>query len=148
MQRRFRLWGFKSPNELLDNNLGALEREVMRLAWIGKELAVRDACVALGEDVAYTTVMTTMDRLFKKGFLSRRKVGRAFIYQASATRRQIEGAVAGELVEHLLQNQESEPVPILSRLVDIVTERDRALLNDLERIVREKRRELDRTKEK
>ena len=39
-------------------------------------------------------------------------------------------------------------MPILSRLVDIVTERDRALLNDLERIVREKRRELDRTKEK
>ena len=148
MQRRFRLWGFKSPNELLDNNLGALERQVMQLAWHCEELAVRDACAALGDGVAYTTVMTTMDRLFKKGFLSRRKVGRAFVYQASATRTQIEGAVAGELVEHLLQNRESEPIPILSRLVDVVTERDRALLADLERLVREKRRELDRPKEK
>jgi predicted transcriptional regulator len=147
VQRRFRLWGFQSPDELLDNSLGALEREVMRVAWDADEITVRDACVALGPAIAYTTVMTTMDRLYKKGFLGRRKVGRAFVYRAAATRRQIEGAVAGQLVEHLLQNHESEPLPILSRLVDVVTERDRALLGDLERLVREKRRELDRRKE-
>jgi len=148
VHRGFRFWGFKPPHELLDTNLGSLEREVMRFAWTADEFAVRDACEAFGADIAYTTVMTTMDRLFKKGLLSRRKVGRAFVYRAAATKRQIEGEVAGELVEHLLQNHDSEPLSILSRLVDVVTERDRALLTDLERLVREKRRELERHKDK
>jgi len=94
--------------------------------------------------VAYTTVMTTMDRLFKKGLLSRRKIGRAFVYSATATREELEGAVATELVQSLLNRDNAEPLPILSSLVDAVSERDRALLGELERLVREKRRALDR----
>ena len=35
------------------------------------------------------TVMTTMDRLFKKGLLARRKAGRAFVYRAAATRQEL-----------------------------------------------------------
>ena len=121
---RFLFWGFKSPRELFENTLGALERDVMSLAWSRPEVSVRDACDRLGSGVAYTTVMTTMDRLFKKGLLLRRKVGRAFVYRAAATQHELENAV-------------------LSSLVDAVSERDRALLGDLERLVREKRRALD-----
>ncbi len=120
---RFLFWGFKSSRELFDDTLGILEREVMRLAWTRPEVTVRDACERLGASVAYTTVMTTMDRLFKKGLLLRRKVGRAFVYRAAATQHELENAV-------------------LSSLVDAVSERDRALLGDLERLVREKRRAL------
>ena len=88
--------------------------------------------------------MTTMDRLFKKGLLARRKVGRAFVYAATATRDEMEGAVATELVQSLLQRHGSEPLPILSSLVDAVSDRDRALLDELERLIREKRRASDR----
>jgi len=143
MPRPFLFWGFKSSQQMLENTLGALEREVMALVWSHGEISVRDACVQLGSTIAYTTVMTTMDRLFKKGLLARRKVGRAFLYRASATREEMEGAVAAELVQSLLQ-RDSEPLPILSSLVDAVSDRDRALLDELERLIREKRRQVER----
>ena len=139
MRRRFLFWGFKSSQELLEKSLGSLERNVMALVWRRGDVNVRDACDELGSIVAYTTVMTTMDRLFKKGLLTRRKVGRAFVYRATASRTEIEGAVATELVHSLLQ-REGEPLPVLSSLVDAVSDRDRALLDELERLIREKRR--------
>lgn len=143
MRRSFLFWGFKSSQEILENSLGALEREVMDLVWARGEVSVRDACDLFGPSVAYTTVMTTMDRLFKKMLLTRRKVGRAFVYAAAASRDAVEGAVATELVHSLLQ-RDGEPLPILSSLVDAVSDRDRALLEELERLIREKRRALDR----
>src|SRR3989442_11451741 len=102
MRRRFLFWGFKSSYEVLENSLGSLERDVMALVWQCGETNVRDACEQLGSAVAYTTVMTTMDRLFKKGLLARRKVGRAFVYHATPSRAEVEGAVATELVHRLL----------------------------------------------
>ena len=144
MPRPFLFWGFKSSQEILENTLGALERAVMAVVWNHDEISVRDACVRLGSAVAYTTVMTTMDRLFKKGLLTRYKVGRAFLYRASATREEMEGAVAAELVQSLLQRDGGEPLPILSSLVDAVSDRDRALLDELERLIREKRRQAER----
>ena len=146
MHRPFLFWGFKSSQEILDSRLGALEREVMAVVWKAGEISVREACERLDASVAYTTVMTTMDRLFKKRLLARRKVGRAFVYSAAATRDEMEGAVATELVQSLLQRQGGEPLPLLSSLVDAVSDRDRALLDDLERLIREKRRATDREK--
>ena len=140
MRRPFLFWGFKSSHEILESRLGALEREVMAVVWNAGDINVREACARLGASVAYTTVMTTMDRLFKKRLLARRKVGRAFVYSATATRGEMEGAVATELVHSLLQRQGGEPLPLLSSLVDAVSDRDRALLDDLERLIREKRR--------
>lgn len=144
MHRRFLFWGFKSSREIFENGLGALERDVMAVAWSERELSVRDTCEQLGSSVAYTTVMTTMDRLFKKGLLARRKVGRAFVYRAAATQREMEHAVAAELVQGLIARDGHEPLPILSSLVDAVSDRDRALLDDLERLIREKRRSVKR----
>jgi predicted transcriptional regulator len=138
--RRFLFWGFKSSTDFLERSLGSLERDVMALAWDRNEITVRDACDRLGSSVAYTTVMTTMDRLFRKGLLARRKVGRAFVYSAAASRKEIEGAVATELVHSLIHGEAGEPLPILSSLVDAVSDRDRALLDELERLIREKRR--------
>lgn len=144
MRRSFLFRGFKSSREILDSHLGALEREVMAVVWAAGDISVREACARLESPVAYTTVMTTMDRLFKKRLLGRRKVGRAFVYSAAATRDEMEGAVATELVQSLLQRHGGEPLPILSSLVDAVSDRDRALLDELERLIREKRRATDR----
>jgi len=148
MHRPFLFWGFKSSQEILESRLGTLEREVMAVVWNAGEINVREACERLGSTVAYTTVMTTMDRLFKKRLLVRRKIGRAFVYAATATRNEMEGAVASELVHSLLQQHGDEPLPLLSSLVDAVSDRDRALLDDLERLIREKRRQADREPER
>ena len=147
MGRPFLFWGFKSSRQMLDDRLGALEREVLSLVWERGGNTVRDVCERLEATVAYTTVMTTMDRLFKKRLLTRHKVGRAFVYRAAVTREELESAIAGELVETLLQADGSEPLPILSSLVDAVSDRDRALLDELERLVREKRRAVDARRE-
>src|SRR5262249_20810474 len=111
MHRRFLFWGFKSSRQIVEQGLGTLERDVMAIPWGQEEMSVRDACERLGSTVAYTTVMTTMDRLYKKGLLSRRKSGRAFIYRATASRRELEGAVAAELVEGLIHREGGEPLP-------------------------------------
>ena len=140
MRRPFLFWGFKSSQQMLDSRLGSLERDVLALVWERGESSVRDICARLESTVAYTTVMTTMDRLFKKGLLSRRKAGRAFVYCATVTRNELDGAVAAELVQSLLQRDGNEPLPLLSSLVDAVSDRDRALLDELERLIREKRR--------
>ena len=142
--RRFLFWGFKSSHDFLERSLGSLERDVMAAAWRHGEMSVRDACDQMGSTVAYTTVMTTMDRLFRKGLLARRKEGRAFVYWATASRDEIEGAVAADVVRSLIQSGDGEPLPILSTLVDAVSDRDRALLDELERLIREKRRRRDR----
>src|SRR5262249_49781880 len=146
MHRPFLFWGFKSSRELFEGNLGTLEQDVMGIVWATGEVTVRDVCARLNLDIAYTTVMTTMDRLFKKRLLARRKIGQAFLYHAVATREEIEGAVAAELVENLLRHR--EPLPVLSSLVDAVSDRDRSLLDELERLVREKRRAVDRATRK
>ena len=146
MHRPFLFWGFKSSHELFESRLGVLERQVMGVVWKAGDINVREACERLGSSVAYTTVMTTMDRLFKKRLLSRRKVGRAFVYTATATRDEMEGAVATELVQNLLQRHGGETLPLLSSLVDAVSDRDRALLDELERLIREKRRATEREK--
>src|SRR4026209_194279 len=116
----------------------------MAAVWDRGETSVKDVTALLSSPVAYTTVMTTMDRLFKKGLLARRKVGRAFVYRAEASRKEMEGAVAAELVQSPLDRDGSAPLPILSSLVDAVSDRDRALLDELERLIREKRRQADR----
>jgi predicted transcriptional regulator len=143
MRGSFLFWGFKSSREILESGLAALERGVMDVVWERGEVSVREACARVDPDIAYTTVMTTMDRLYKKGLLTRRKVGRAFVYAATASREDVEDAVANDLVRSLLQ-RDSEPLPLLSSLVDAVSDRDRALLQELERLIREKRRALDR----
>jgi predicted transcriptional regulator len=147
MGRPFLFWGFKSSRQMLEDRLGALERDVLSLVWGHGDTTVRDVCERLDAAVAYTTVMTTMDRLFKKRLLSRHKVGRAFVSRAAVTREELESAIAGELVQTLLQADGSEPLPILSSLVDAVSDRDRALLDELERLVREKRRAVDARRE-
>ena len=63
--------------------LGPTEAILMKLVWRQKELTVKKALYYLSEDnrLAYTTVMTVMARLAEKGFLTREKDGRHFVYR-------------------------------------------------------------------
>jgi predicted transcriptional regulator len=146
MAARFLFWGFKSSQQIIEERLGSLERAVLAVVWNRGETSVREACEQLSCSVAYTTVMTTMDRLFRKGLLARRKEGRAFLYRATATKTELEGAVMNEIVQTLFRRGDNEPLPILSSLVDAVSDCDRALLDELERLIREKRRAIQRTR--
>lgn len=120
---------------------GRLEREVMEVVWRGGPVSVRDVQQGLPRAAAYTTVMTTLDRLFKKGFVVRERNGRAFAYAAKYSRDQVGSAVAAGLLTGFLQQGAHAARPVLSHLVDVVAEGDRALLDELEALVRRKRRD-------
>ncbi|HXP79234.1 MAG TPA: BlaI/MecI/CopY family transcriptional regulator [Verrucomicrobiae bacterium] len=65
-------------------DLAPLELECLSVLWPMGEGTVRDihSALAATRPRAYTTVMTIMDRLEQKGIVTRRKVGKAFHYQA------------------------------------------------------------------
>src|SRR4051812_23199354 len=118
--------------------LGHLERDVMDVVWLPGDHTVRDVQERLPRKAAYTTVMTTLDRLFKKGLVVRRREGRAFIYTAARSREEMSATLTGGLLRGLLASGPETARPFLSNLVDAVGEGDAAMLDELERLVRDK----------
>jgi predicted transcriptional regulator len=117
---------------------------VMEILWAQGEGSVHDVSQRLRRPLAYTTVMTTLDRLFKKGFLNRRKPERAFLYAPRLSRREWERKRADELVAGFLAGSRPASELLISSLVEAVGQHDEALLDELEKKIKLKRRELDR----
>ena len=141
---RFLLRGFRRPREVASLALGKLERQVLDEAWRRGELSVRDVYGAFDEKIAYTTLMTTLDRLYKKKLLDRRKDGRAFLYSPALSRDEFEHGIREDVIDGLLGHGAESVEPVLACIVDAVSERDRELLDELERLIEQKRSELKR----
>jgi predicted transcriptional regulator len=124
--------------------IGPLEVAVLEILWTRGESNVRDVGENLDRPLAYTTVMTTLDRLFKKGLLNRRKFERAFIYSPRFSRREWYQRRAGDWVAGFLSAPKPSGELLISCLVDAVGQHDQALLDELERKIKEKRKELVR----
>ena len=92
-------------------------------------------------DLAYTTLMTTLDRLYKKNLLSRQAEGRAFRYTPRFTREELYRQEAGEAVRQMLDASPASSLP-LSYLVEVVSQHNAQWLDDLSRLVESKRQEL------
>ena len=103
-----------------------LENAVMDVLWSSEDwltpAEVQDSMVG-GDTKAYTTVMTVLARLWRKGRLERQRVGRAFAYRA-ATRR--EDYAANQMSEML--RIASDRGAALSRFVDALTDEDKERL--------------------
>ena len=128
-----------SPDSL-DRFFGALELRVLEALWARRTAAtVRDLEPEFA-GVAYTTVMTTLDRLYRKGVLSREKEGRRFLYQPRLTREQLLSSVAGDALEAILGSRAAEYRPMVSFLLDAVRREDRDVLDSLDALIRERRR--------
>jgi predicted transcriptional regulator len=112
--------------------------------WAKGSATVRELVEGGCQDLAYTTVMTTLDRLFKKGLLTRLEEGRAFRYAPRFSRQEMHREVAGQAFRQLLDASPASSLP-LSFLVEILGERDEQLLDDLRKLVDRKRRELSQS---
>ena len=122
--------------------LGPLEWRVLESLWARPEAAsVRDLTPDFPE-IAYTTLMTTLDRLHRKGVLLRMKQGRAFFYQPRLTRPEFESARAGAALRVALEGSGAALAPLLSSFVDAVGSRDRAMLDELATLVRSRLAEM------
>ena len=122
--------------------LGPLEVQVMEVLWTAGERSVRDVVEQLDRKLAYTTVMTTLDRLFKKGLLDRQKSERAFLYSPRVSHHEWERQRAGDLVAGMLAGSQPSRELLLSSLVDAVGQHDASLLEQLEEKIRRKRKEI------
>jgi predicted transcriptional regulator len=122
---------------------GPLEWRVLMALWErGGPASVRDLQPAF-PDTAYTTLMTTLDRLHRKAVLDRAKRGRAFYYVPCLTRPQLESARAAAALQVALEGDGAALGPLLSFFVDAVGDRDRRLLDELESLVRARRAEIE-----
>ena len=121
--------------------LGPLEQQVLRELWSRGSGTVRELLESENMMLAYTTVMTTMDRLYKKGLLNREAEGRAYRYFPRHTPDEMRRNAAVEGIRQLLGSGNASALP-LSYLVEALSEHDAQLLDELQVLVERKRREL------
>jgi len=93
-----------------------LELECLKALWSLNEANVKDVRLVLTErrNLAYTTVMTVLDRLVKKGGVERRKVGRSFVYAPVVTRDTLRRLAVKELVASFFDGSEEQLLDYLT----------------------------------
>jgi predicted transcriptional regulator len=138
---RIALRGFKPGGIGVRSVLGELETAVMEQLWrrAGQTVTEVEQRLQRHRTIAHTTVLTTLDRLHRKGYLGRERQGKAFVYSPRFSREEFERAMAEEVLGGLL-GQFS--VPALSAFVDLVAD-DPGALDRLETMIRAKRLERD-----
>src|SRR5688500_14653772 len=112
----------------------------MHIVWsAGERLTARDVCDRLHgrRQRAYTTVMTTLDRLFKKGLLLRDKDGLAWRYTAAMARTEYERRIAETLAARILAAHGDSA---LAGIVDAAERVEPALLEKLSKLIAARRR--------
>lgn len=120
--------------------LGDLEADIMELCWKKSPCSVREVHEKLEQDreIAYTTVMTVMSRLAEKGLLDREQHGRAFLYVPSCSREEFCSDTISTVMQGLLGGFGE---PVLSHFVDSIGDQDAAKLDELLRLIEEKKGE-------
>lgn len=123
--------------------LHELEAEIMDIVWSRKlrRFPVSDVLAVLEKrrEVAYTTVMTTVARLFEKGLLTRERDGKRYLYAPCGDREEFLQATAREVFESLGTPAGRES---LALLVETVSSADSSALDELERLIQLRRKEL------
>jgi predicted transcriptional regulator len=120
--------------------LGPLERQVHNAIWARGSATVREVLEDGTIWQTYSTIMTTMDRLFRKGLLSRVLEGKAFRYSALYSPEETERATTMNGVRQLLGSEYA--ALHLSYLVEAVGAHDESLLDQLQSLVERQRAEL------
>lgn len=110
----------------------------MDLMWETAPLAVREVQGRIADGkLAYTTVMTTLDRLYKKGLLRREKIGLAFVYRPAIDRHEYQRRIIEAAVAPLLQDKGAGAV--LAAFVDVAAENEEHL-RQLEALIAARRK--------
>lgn len=123
-----------------------LEASIMDVVWSREfaTFAVSDVLSVLEKkrDIAYTTVMTTVARLFDKGVLLRKRDGKRYVYSPKYSREEFLEATAREVL-----NCAATGHGTLAMLSDKVSEASRAELDELEALIRQRREELSEARQ-
>jgi predicted transcriptional regulator len=120
-------------------SLGSLESEVLEIVCASGGGSVEEVRSRLSRQFAYTTVMTTLDRLYKKDLLERSKTGRRFLYVPKVFRKteDSDGVITSRRWPVLALS------PFASYLLDAVGTYDETLLQELEKTIANRRRQFE-----
>jgi predicted transcriptional regulator len=118
--------------------LGQLEAAVMDRLWTDGAADVKAVHRVIGESrgIALNTVQSTMERLYRKGLLSRYKLSHAFVYEPACSREEFGARVVGAVVRQLARD---EPRTMLNAFVDVAEQGGDDVLAELEQLVAERR---------
>jgi len=127
----------------LELRLHELEAAIMDVVWSRqlRSFAVSDVLAVLEQqrEIAYTTVMTTVARLHDKGLLARERDGKRYLYSPKLSREQFLQSTAREVLDGAVDGQQA-----MAMLAEKVSEASAGELDDLEAVIRQRRRELGR----
>ena len=118
--------------------LGPFEARVMEVLWRGSEHTVHEVKRKLSRKRAYTTVMTTMARLYEKGVLSRRKRGHQFVYKPRLSAQAWGRLAASEFVDNFISVPNVSHKLLISSLLDALGELDPKLPAEMQAQIRQK----------
>jgi predicted transcriptional regulator len=121
-------------------HLGPLERQVHSAVWMRGSATVREVLEDGTIWQTYSTIMTTMDRLFRKGLLGRVLEGKAFRYSALHSPEEVERAATMNGIRQLLGSERASLH--LPYFVEAVGAQDERLLEELQGLVERQRAEL------
>jgi predicted transcriptional regulator len=122
--------------------LGFLEADIMEIIWEKGKISVRNVFEILKDkrDIAYTTVMTTMDRLYKKGLLLRKKALKNYIYWPSISEGNLERHIVKETIKGMFTDLKE---PLMSYFAHPETREDLRVIQSFSHIVEELKKELE-----
>lgn len=116
--------------------LGDLEFKVYNVVCKKGKATVREIVEAMEDNLAYTTIMTTCDRLAKKGVFNRTKCGKSYVYETSASKEDLDVQttcrVLGSVIDSLTE-------PVVANFIDMLKESDSKKLDMLERMIKERK---------
>ena len=114
------------------DGLTRLELELMQVIWKRGASSVGDVQNGLDRELAYTTVQTVLNTLYRKGKLRRRLDGRAYIYSASVTEAKALRHAVRDLVDRMFGGSSEELVMSLIKSREIDPERIARLSRQME----------------
>lgn len=107
--------------------MGSLETEVLAALWAAdRPLSPGDVHQIAGTDLAYTTVMTILTRLWKKGLVDRERAGRAYVYAPKVSEADLAATKMHEQLERVGDREAA-----LGRFVGSLSRRDERILRKL-----------------
>ncbi|MFM1897153.1 MAG: hypothetical protein RLZZ385_2227 [Pseudomonadota bacterium] len=129
----------KTASNILNNHLGQLELAVMEVIWGTPGLDAKqilEQLLSTRSSLSLSTVQSTLERLVKKGLLSRIKYSHAFRYEATLSRPSLLARMMGDVIQ-LLHDGKLET--ILSSFVSVAERLDEASLQRLEQLIAQRK---------
>jgi predicted transcriptional regulator len=112
------------------------ELAIMKVVWELEAATVRDVYERLRKrrEVAYTTVLTMMKILEQKGYVSKDRADRAFVYRAARPRQQVIGGMVREFVDRVFDGASRPMLLHLVKQTKLSDKERKALLRVLEEV--------------